>query len=116
MPPGLSGAAAGASGTRRRRLRRWPERVGPSQQPRQHDFSPVQLLPQRPIDDDHQDRKEAEPAWLGYRSLYPFAVRKSQEELDGLLKAVESQIRSALLFGSTTPFLPPPLTEPTGGG
>jgi predicted Ser/Thr protein kinase len=45
---------------------------------------------------------------LWYRWLYPYALRKALQELEGLLVAVEGNIRSSQLFGSAPPPPEPP--------
>jgi predicted Ser/Thr protein kinase len=52
-------------------------------------------------------------AW--YRWLYPHALRKSREELDRLLAAVEANLRAASVFGSPPPSQPPPRLSKGGG-
>jgi hypothetical protein len=53
---------------------------------------------------------------LWYRWLYRHALRKSREELDGLLQALETNLRSQSLFGAPPPAPSPPSSKLLGGG
>ncbi|MBK8005576.1 MAG: serine/threonine protein kinase [Gemmatimonadetes bacterium] len=52
----------------------------------------------------------------GYRLLYPYALRKAEEELEGMMAAIESNIRSVQVFGAApVPEPPPPVIQLDGG-
>ncbi len=52
---------------------------------------------------------------MGYRLAYPFALRKALEEIEGMLTAIEANIRSAQVFGAAPPPEPPPPPRPDAG-
>ena len=52
----------------------------------------------------------------GYRLLYPYALRKAEEEIEGMVSAIESNIRSVQVFGAApVPEPPPPVIQLDGG-
>ena len=44
----------------------------------------------------------------GYRLLYPYALRKAEEEVDGMIAAIEGNIQAAQVFGAAPVPEPPP--------